>query len=137
MDVPPILVNGRVFLPARYVVEAFGFIVDWDGSAVTIRRGDVLDIESMRKTINNTNYLEVGEILKEVGVDNFIIQGNQLSINGNTAILSEDKTMLLLRLKNGMNLDIQLSVIVEGDQWLVSEDDLAKIILTGKMLHSR
>lgn len=41
MDVTPLLLPpGRAFLPARYVAEAFGYTVQWDGNenAVTIAR---------------------------------------------------------------------------------------------------
>jgi hypothetical protein len=30
MDVTPILIDGRTYLPARFVAEAFGYKVDWD-----------------------------------------------------------------------------------------------------------
>jgi|GEM_PF-5769053 len=30
IDVVPILINGRIYLPARFVAEAFGFKVKWD-----------------------------------------------------------------------------------------------------------
>lgn len=30
MDVPPIIINGRTLVPARYVAEAFGYFVSWD-----------------------------------------------------------------------------------------------------------
>lgn len=32
MDVSPIVVAGRTYLPARFVAEAFGFNVHWDSS---------------------------------------------------------------------------------------------------------
>jgi len=36
MDVEPLLRNGRTFLPARWVAEAFGFKVDWDPPQVLV-----------------------------------------------------------------------------------------------------
>ncbi|MFU0783809.1 MAG: hypothetical protein ACFWT2_12105 [Thermoanaerobacterium thermosaccharolyticum] len=38
MDVAPIVKNGRTYLPARYVAEAFGYKVNWNGDtqAVTV-----------------------------------------------------------------------------------------------------
>ncbi len=138
MDVPPVLVDGRVFLPARYIAEAYGFNVEWDGSRVTLRKANVISVRNIRRTINNTSYLDAGEILKKVGVDNFKIQFNQLSVNENEAVLSDDKTTLFIRLKNGVNMDIQLSsnIVVEGDRWFVGETDLSKIVLLGKILSS-
>jgi len=31
IDTVPVIKNGRTFLPARYVAEALGYKVDWDG----------------------------------------------------------------------------------------------------------
>jgi len=36
IDVPPILVNARTFLPLRAVAESLGAEVDWDGSTKTV-----------------------------------------------------------------------------------------------------
>jgi N-acetylmuramoyl-L-alanine amidase len=36
MDMAPVIVNGRAYLPARYVAEAFGFDVSWGAAAQTI-----------------------------------------------------------------------------------------------------
>ncbi|MEW6181739.1 MAG: stalk domain-containing protein [Bacillota bacterium] len=33
LDTPPLLKDGRVFLPARFVAEAFGYSVDWNASS--------------------------------------------------------------------------------------------------------
>lgn len=30
MDVAPVIKNGRTYLPARFVAEAFGYVVDWN-----------------------------------------------------------------------------------------------------------
>lgn len=30
MDTAPLIVNGRTYLPARFVAEAFGYSVAWD-----------------------------------------------------------------------------------------------------------
>ncbi|MDN5326542.1 MAG: hypothetical protein PWP41_1238 [Moorella sp. (in: firmicutes)] len=36
MDVAPLLINGRVYLPARYVAEALGYTVTWDPDTQTV-----------------------------------------------------------------------------------------------------
>jgi hypothetical protein len=36
MDAAPCIENGRVYLPARYVAEAFGYAVSWDASSQTV-----------------------------------------------------------------------------------------------------
>jgi hypothetical protein len=37
MDCVPQIVSGRTMLPIRYVLEAFGYQVDWDGDTYTVR----------------------------------------------------------------------------------------------------
>lgn len=41
MDVAPVAKEGRTYLPARYVAEALGYRVDWDGASksVTVWKG--------------------------------------------------------------------------------------------------
>lgn len=39
MDVAPLIRNGRTFLPARYVAEAFGYQVSWDPRARSVLLG--------------------------------------------------------------------------------------------------
>lgn len=39
MDVPPLIRNGRTYLPARYVAEAFGFEVGWDSTSQALLLG--------------------------------------------------------------------------------------------------
>jgi hypothetical protein len=36
MDMAPVIMNGKTYLPARYVAEAFGFNVSWNEAAQTI-----------------------------------------------------------------------------------------------------
>ena len=36
MDVPPMIVSGRTLVPARFVAEAFGCDVKWDGDTKTV-----------------------------------------------------------------------------------------------------
>jgi sugar lactone lactonase YvrE len=37
MDVAPVIANGRTYLPARYVAEAFGLNVSWDATTQAIK----------------------------------------------------------------------------------------------------
>lgn len=39
MDVAPVLTDGRVFLPARWVAEALGYEVGWDGATRAVLAG--------------------------------------------------------------------------------------------------
>lgn len=36
LDVPPMIVDGRTLVPARFVAESFGANVDWDGATQTV-----------------------------------------------------------------------------------------------------
>ncbi len=40
MDAAPVVENGRTYLPARYIAEAFGYTVSWDAAAQTINITD-------------------------------------------------------------------------------------------------
>ncbi|MCG0276246.1 MAG: glycosyl hydrolase family 18 protein [Thermosediminibacteraceae bacterium] len=37
LDVPPMIVNSRTFIPVRFFSEAFGCNVEWDGASYTVR----------------------------------------------------------------------------------------------------
>lgn len=39
MDVAPLIKNGRTYLPARFVAEAFGYEVGWDGASQSLLIG--------------------------------------------------------------------------------------------------
>jgi hypothetical protein len=54
MDVAPVVRNGRTYLPARWVAEAFGYEVAWEpeGQRVVLRRGDGIEAASTGLTIN-------------------------------------------------------------------------------------
>lgn len=36
LDVPPMIIDGRTLVPARFVAESFGANVDWDGATQTV-----------------------------------------------------------------------------------------------------
>jgi N-acetylmuramoyl-L-alanine amidase len=36
LDAAPLLVNGRTYLPARYIAEALGYTVEWNATAQTV-----------------------------------------------------------------------------------------------------
>jgi hypothetical protein len=36
LDVAPEIVDGRVYLPARYVAESFGYRVEWEPTEMTV-----------------------------------------------------------------------------------------------------
>lgn len=36
MDTPPVIKDGRTFVPVKYVAEALGLVVDWNGATQTV-----------------------------------------------------------------------------------------------------
>ncbi len=50
MDVTPVIINGRTLAPARYVAEAFGYYVNWDGmtQSVLISKKPNFDISQVK-----------------------------------------------------------------------------------------
>lgn len=51
MDCSPIIIDGRVMIPARYAAEAFGYTVQWDSTSKTVTITD-----SVKGFINNVYY---------------------------------------------------------------------------------
>jgi hypothetical protein len=37
LDVPPIIKDGRTFIPVRFVTEQLGYNVSWDGETKTVK----------------------------------------------------------------------------------------------------
>lgn len=57
MDAPPVIVNGRTFVPIRLVAETFGADVKWDGTTRTVTITSesttiILKIDSTTATVN-------------------------------------------------------------------------------------
>lgn len=74
LDQPPVIVNGRTLVPIRFISEAFGASVDWNGTTreVTIKLLNntiVLKIDSPTATVNGyTVYLDApAQIVKATG----------------------------------------------------------------------
>ncbi len=51
MDCSPIIIDGRVLIPARYAAEAFGYTVQWDSASKTVTITDPI-----KDFINNVYY---------------------------------------------------------------------------------
>lgn len=43
MDTPPVIIDGRILVPARYAAESFGYTVDWQSSTRTVIISGKLD----------------------------------------------------------------------------------------------
>ena len=55
LDIPPLLVDGRTLVPARFVAEAFGAKVDWDAKTSTVYIQSELNTSPMSGTEDNNN----------------------------------------------------------------------------------
>ncbi|HPC31266.1 MAG TPA: stalk domain-containing protein [Candidatus Paceibacterota bacterium] len=56
MDVPPVLLRGRTFLPLRYIAEALEVEINWDDGVVTLEKGNrriVLKVGTSMALVNN------------------------------------------------------------------------------------
>ena len=55
MDVPPMLVEGRTLVPARFIAEAFACKVDWDAdNSTVIITSTEIDYSKLETSTNNT-----------------------------------------------------------------------------------
>lgn len=54
MDAKPLIIDGRTLAPARYVAEAFGYDVEWDGESKTVIITE--PVSSTENTYNNIMY---------------------------------------------------------------------------------
>lgn len=57
LDIPPLLVGGRTLVPARFVAEAFGAKVDWDGKTSTVYIKSGLDTDTNPGTASKNNII--------------------------------------------------------------------------------
>ena len=55
LDIPPLLVDGRTLVPARFVAEAFGAKVDWDAKTSTVYIQNELNTDPKSGEESNNN----------------------------------------------------------------------------------
>lgn len=53
MDTTPVLINGRTYIPVRYIAEAFNMGINWDGKDRMVS----LNWNLKRKCYNNGLFL--------------------------------------------------------------------------------
>jgi hypothetical protein len=132
MDVPPLLVDDRVFLPARYIAESFGYSVDWDGTGtVVIKKDDGININVLKaEIIDNIKHIDVEEFLKKEKLQ-YIINNNQLILNNNIVTFSYDESKISLSKRDGLNMDMELNhpIVFKNEKWFISEIDFSKLVL--------
>jgi len=108
MDTVPVLKNGRLYLPARYVAEAFGYAVSWDQatSSVVIGSGSSTSSSGSTSGSQTSGYYnlqivpvpssaQVGQpvqlYISVTGTNNQPASGVAIALSGNssTATLSQ------------------------------------------------
>ena len=89
MDVAPVIVNDRTMVPVRFIAEALGGTVDWNGDT-------------------QTAYITYNGSLVEVPIQSAIIHvnGEAVTIDTPSQIIN-DRTMIPLRaVAEGLGLDV-------------------------------
>lgn len=69
LDTPPVILNGRTFLPVRFISESFGFDVSWDGSEQII----TISGESGNTTDDAENLNEISSYSNSTSNSNILI----------------------------------------------------------------
>jgi len=77
LDVPPSIIKGRTFVPIRFISEAFGAEVEWDGETRTVRI--FLEKTNTRVTLQIDNTIaRINERIVTLDAPPTIIQGRTL-----------------------------------------------------------
>jgi len=76
LDCPPQIISGRTFVPLRFVSEALGFDIGWNGAdrSIAIKAGD----DELVIWVNKTTYLKNGE--------EFAMDAPPVIVNGRTLV---------------------------------------------------
>lgn len=114
MDTAAVIVNGRTYAPARYLAEAFGYVVGWDGAtnSVTISsavQGDDVPVEEEAANLwelplceapdlSNTEWDFAGGYLDSQGMEAADME-EALAMYGGTLrfVFNEDGTALMVQ----------------------------------------
>jgi hypothetical protein len=92
MDVTPLLRKGRVYLPARFVAEAFGYEVGWDESAQAVLIGPPGALPEPPRPMWQIKYEQ-----RDVAISYGTLQANLVFVNMNNPhvkirpVLAEDR----------------------------------------------
>lgn len=93
MDVEPVIIDGRVMVPARYVAEALGAKVEWDGAnqaVVITSKGAQASLTSNKEQFDPSAWVSIRELASHgVLVTSGPEQGAQISKNGVTVLIQE------------------------------------------------
>jgi len=73
MDTEALLIEGRTFVPARYVAEAFGATVSWNAAIKTV----YIDMDKTGKVENEGDTREVAGFIVPKGIDLAVAEEKQ------------------------------------------------------------
>lgn len=104
-DTIPIIINGRIYLPIRPVIEAFGLKVSWSNSSKTVIISDKEIIEQLASTktntnISNTTNTTVSKPKKTVNYNSFNIEHS----NPSTTDINVKRTYKITAAKGNLTL---------------------------------
>ncbi len=139
MDVSPVIVDGRTLVPARFVAEAFGGVVGWDGDTRTvyITSAASLDVPVFSGNACTTHSFDArgyctvcgfASDYKATSIDNVVYtvieDGAEMRIRG----YSVEK--VIGRLNKGDRITVTMQVTNPfGDVWYLAEKDGKKFIV--------
>ena len=92
MDASPVVVDGRVMLPVRFVSEHFGNSVNWDATTKTV---------SISKSENSSDEKTLNELKDKMAIrevfDKFSVLADQHKIDEQTRLFTDDGVWRILR----------------------------------------
>ncbi|MBS3968878.1 MAG: trypsin-like peptidase domain-containing protein [Clostridia bacterium] len=80
-DVPPLIRQGRTYLPARIIAEAFGYTISWDDKSQTVN----ISVNNNQNNVNNSlnkKKLSTTELVKLIQPSTVLIQTSRGSGSG-------------------------------------------------------
>ncbi len=63
MDVPPMIINGRTMVPARFVAESIGAVVEWSGSSQSVSISRINNLQELLDTSNSIMLNSIGDVV--------------------------------------------------------------------------
>jgi len=88
LDVPPTIVEGRTLVPLRFISEAFGAEVEWDGATRTITL-NAPDVESLQQIID-----ELQTQKESIEKDNQTLKTENTDLKNQITTLTEENETL-------------------------------------------
>ena len=147
MDVKTLLVNDRLFLPARYIADSFGYDIEYDNITQTIsifnQNGKKIskNVELPRPDLieGNVEYYELVNLLG-LGGANVVEVNDSITINGSLkyeAILlmnGQKRVFVSGKNKEIFVADFNKPVSNIKNIWYVQKDDLVTASMLGTLL---